>query len=429
MKFMLTHQGIRFVLFHLLATFAVLSRAGENGAWNNTFQINGKVNAIVVRGATVFVGGAFTEVAGLSITNVARWDGTNWFPVGAGAPGGQVDHLAIAGERLIAAFSSGIAAWDGASWEIFPGIPWAKAFALAAQGTNIYAAHGGITPTWGPYILRFAGTNWETLGGGLRGAWNPEVPIPIQSIMPVGNRLYIGGVFYGAVFADTNLTANNLATWDGTNWSNCQGGVIGQSGNGVPVTTMAHSDLGLVVAGNFEQLAVGSPTNVLNVARWDGTNWFTFNGGVALRARTVVAKEREVYVGGDKQYFRPGAVVNGLAKWDGDSWSNFGPVVGTVRALAFRGASLLVGGQFNNVGGSSASNFAVWEPRPSLVIEQIGSNVRIAWPTQHVDFRLESSSDPTGGWTNVSILPRVVNDSFVVSNWLDSPVQFFRLGR
>src|SRR5262249_33842106 len=53
----------------------------------------------------LYIGGLFDTVAGVGAKNVARWDGTSWRPVGAGSAA-QVTRLAVAdygpGPRLLA---------------------------------------------------------------------------------------------------------------------------------------------------------------------------------------------------------------------------------------------------------------------------------------------------------------------------------------
>src|SRR5579863_5797489 len=53
---------------------------------------------------TLYVAGAFTVAGSTNANFVAKWDGTNWFPLGSGV-NGTVRALAISGNTLYAAGS------------------------------------------------------------------------------------------------------------------------------------------------------------------------------------------------------------------------------------------------------------------------------------------------------------------------------------
>ncbi|HHY87039.1 MAG TPA: hypothetical protein GYA07_16120 [Verrucomicrobia bacterium] len=46
--------------------------------------ISVSVNAIVVQGTNVYVGGNFRRAGGILVNGIARWDGQNWHPLGTG---------------------------------------------------------------------------------------------------------------------------------------------------------------------------------------------------------------------------------------------------------------------------------------------------------------------------------------------------------
>jgi hypothetical protein len=87
------------------------------------------VRTLAVRGNDVFVGGRFTEVGGVSVSNVARWDGVGWHAAGAGTDG-AISVLRALGPDLMAAgafttagagTASGIARWNGQDWQALGG--------------------------------------------------------------------------------------------------------------------------------------------------------------------------------------------------------------------------------------------------------------------------------------------------------------------
>lgn len=48
----------------------------------------GSVNALAVSGTDLYAGGAFTEAGGIPAQQIAKWDGSNWCPLGSGVSDG-----------------------------------------------------------------------------------------------------------------------------------------------------------------------------------------------------------------------------------------------------------------------------------------------------------------------------------------------------
>ncbi|MBK7267436.1 MAG: hypothetical protein IPI12_14120 [Ignavibacteriales bacterium] len=97
------------------------SGVGVMGVANATNTI---VSAILVIGADIYIGGQFRSILDIRCNGIARWDGTNWNPVGTGVEG-HLYALEYDGTNLYAGgqFSSagGVAAlnvakWNGTSW-------------------------------------------------------------------------------------------------------------------------------------------------------------------------------------------------------------------------------------------------------------------------------------------------------------------------
>ena len=87
------------------------------------------VKTLRVRGNDVFVGGRFTHAGGVEASNVARWNGTAWNPLGVGTDGG-ITSLQVLGPDVIAAGgflvsgatpTPGLARWDGVAWQALDG--------------------------------------------------------------------------------------------------------------------------------------------------------------------------------------------------------------------------------------------------------------------------------------------------------------------
>jgi hypothetical protein len=82
---------------------------------------NGSLNALASFGTRLYVGGRFTQIAGLNAANIASYDAASWSAVGSGLDGPVHALHAFddgGGASLYAggAFTNAIARWNGASW-------------------------------------------------------------------------------------------------------------------------------------------------------------------------------------------------------------------------------------------------------------------------------------------------------------------------
>ncbi|MBE2186251.1 MAG: hypothetical protein IAE99_05705, partial [Rhodothermales bacterium] len=203
---------------------------------------SGPVVALAVSGSDVYVGGSFstvyssgtTEVTGTS--RIAKWDGNAWafgVPAGNGVSD-AVQEIAVVGSDVYVgghftdlagiAEADRIAKWDGSAWSALGGGASSVVLALAVNGSDVYA--GGLfssvfssdtTPVAGTSrIAKWDGSTWSALGGGASGT--------VLALAVNGSDVYVGGSF-------TNLAgiaeADRIAKWDGSAWSALGGGVNG----------------------------------------------------------------------------------------------------------------------------------------------------------------------------------------------------------
>lgn len=140
------------------------------------------------------------------------------------------------------------------------------------------------------------------------------------------------------------------------NWSNLNNGVSG--GAPTSVKAMVYYNGNLVVAGNFNN-ADGLTAN--NIAIWDGVNWSTMGTGTNGEVRSLAVFNAELYVGGSFSD-AGGIAVNNIAKWAAGSWSDVATGTdGPVNAMYSYGGELFVGGAFANANGISSPNIARWD--------------------------------------------------------------------
>ena len=95
----------------------------------------------------------------------------------------------------------------------------------------------------------------------------------------VSNILFVGGNF------DTvgGMNINNIATWDGTNWSTFGNNAIFSSPDDVSAIVNFNGDI--VIGGGFD--SIGSVL-VNNIARWNGTVWESIGSGFNGAVRDLI---------------------------------------------------------------------------------------------------------------------------------------------
>jgi hypothetical protein len=385
--------------------------------------LGSEVTALAVDGAgNLYVAGAFDTIGGVSAKDVAKWDGTNWSALGSGT-NRVVVALAVDGDGDLYAggpFTTAggvpanhVAKWDGSSWSAVGSGPANSVMALAMDPAgNLYASESfSGRPPSRTFVSKWDGTNWSRLGSGMAGSGSWY----IRALAADGaGNVYAGGDFSTA----GEVSASHVAKWDGTSWS-----ALG-SGADFYVTALGMDGAGNLYAGGHE-FAVAGGKVANSLARWDGSEWwavglgtglgvtnevrclvpdaaghlyaggyFSAAGGVAayhvarldsagwsaLGSGTLIPSNWE-YRGGvsslavDRQgnlyaggYFTiaGGVSANGIAKWDGTSWSALGSGLGSgsdhVLALAVDGeGNLYAGGQVTPAGGVWAGYVAKWD--------------------------------------------------------------------
>lgn len=243
---------------------------------------------------------------------------------------------------------------------------------VAVSGCNDLYVGGEFTGIGGveaKNIARWDGSAWHSLGA----SGDNGVSGPVYAIAFDGDDVYVGGRFDRA----GSLTVNNVARWDGTTWHGLGGGVDAFDEWELPtpgtVSAIAVDGTNVYVGGRFD--TVGGTTPMNNIARWDGTAWRPLGNGLQGdmvgappergQVHTIVAGFDGIYVGG--RFVSSGSIqVNGLARWDGQTWYEIGDglEIGEGRvevfALDVNGPDVYIGGRFDRVGGTEARNIAVW---------------------------------------------------------------------
>ena len=203
-----------------------------------------EVSSLAVVGDNLYVGGIFTLAGGVSVNNVARWDGSSWTALGAGL-GTEVRSLVVSGTNLYAGaatwsditgtfFFFDVAQWNGNSWVELGSGSYALGSILAASGTNLFVGGGSST------ISEWNGTTWLALGKG----WDDG---RIYALAASDTSLYVGGWFTTTAGGGP---ANYIAQWNGSSWLALGSGISGVGMN-PPVAALAVSGTNLFVGGSF----------------------------------------------------------------------------------------------------------------------------------------------------------------------------------
>lgn len=258
--------------------------------------------------------------------------------LGRGVPAAPTAHAA-AGDENWSALGSGI-----------NGCCFVKT--LATVGNNLYAggqftAAGGISAN---HIAKWDGSSWSPLGTGVTAFSGAN----IANLAAASNgNLYAGGAFTTA----GSVSANNIAKWDGSDWSALGSGILGDPG-ATQVGALALDGNNLYVGGRF---TTAGGISASHIAKWDGSNWSAVGGGMNDSVTCLLVVGNNLYAGGT--FTTAGGVsANHIAKWDGSSWSPLGSGMdNTVSALAVDASgNLYAGGSFSTAGGVAARNIAKW---------------------------------------------------------------------
>ena len=281
-------------------------------------------------GEILYAGGEFTSISGVAATNLARWDGFTWQPVGGGITGGPVHAIAVHDGAIYAGGGftnaggltvSGLARWDGTNWTspgfVQPTYGWAPAVrAIQFIGDSLYIAGrfnavGGIAAT---NIAEFMQNSWRPLGSGLS-----SYSYGVYSLAAhASGELFAGGDFHRA----GDIAANYVAKWNGSEWSALKKGVRRESAGMVrSIYCMGNS---LYVAGNLRYIdGVVSDWGGYGVARWDGENWDNLGIPFYEGASAITADATNVYAAGpfrSPMYPRDSYGQMGIARYDGNRW-------------------------------------------------------------------------------------------------------------
>lgn len=277
--------------------------ASQLAAWDPNVQgpggYNTPVNAVLVAGNQVFIGGYFTNVGGSPVLNLAAVDpvtgvASGWNP----SPNSAVDALATWQDRLYVGgpftniggvnrmslgefdlTSGALTSWD-------PGLNRGLVQTLLVNNNLLYAG-GLILSSSG--IPRRGMVTFDLTTGSLS-PWDPGITggIQVSSIATDGARLFVGGRF-------TGVGGLNRSNYFGVDIASGQ--LLPACDTSDVVYGVAATSNLVVLAGNFQFVAgqQRSQLAALNPDTGQPTSW---NPNPDLYAKTVAIQGNNVYVGG-----------------------------------------------------------------------------------------------------------------------------------
>ena len=344
----------------------------------------GFAQAFTLYKGDLIAGGVFTHAGNVAASNVARWTGDAWEALGEGLPPYLPKYnsqfvpgihaftvyegdLIAAGQLSGDTFPSDVARWDGTSWQPMGRL---QAFlkSLAVYQGELYVGGEFCLPGQDCLIARWNGQDWESIGTGLDSSVTyagVNAMLPMESQEPP--ELVLGGWF-------RSQGARCVAGWREPGLNLYAGGF---QGGGVSALCMYQGSI--IAAGSLRNDSGPYPVDAL--ARWTGSYWENLAENVDGWPMALADHSGALYVGGDLESVG-GLRVSNIAKWNG-TWSALDSGVDRqVETLQSVEENLFVGGRFSFAGGFPSQGIAVWGvpaarkmPLKPLVQEKDGGRV------------------------------------------------------
>ncbi|HNR19997.1 MAG TPA: T9SS type A sorting domain-containing protein [Bacteroidia bacterium] len=286
--------------------------------------VGGQVAGMIVHNDKLWVVGPFNKIANSTIPSMgkAQWDSLNWIPdtniFANGYPytiGIHDNEVYIGGTfRNINGNNScrRIAKWDGSQW-----LPLGKGI-TDGHRINVLQSYNGDLYVGGPFlevddtipakrIARWDGSQWHAMGTGFWGGFGL-----VQAMAVFNGELYVGGNFLSI----DGVAANSICKWNGTTWS-----ALGTGINGFVTSFTVDTINNILYIGGQFNLAdtVNIPTGV---AAWNGTSFSAVGTTPFLSPVTMCMYQNKLWVGGAQYNITNnlGDSINEVAWFNGTEW-------------------------------------------------------------------------------------------------------------
>jgi hypothetical protein len=228
------------------------------------------VTTVAANDSDVFIGGRNIDEYRRFV--VQKWDGTNWNQLG-----GTFDIISDYDSRIAEDYEFPRLQCIGPDLFVFGSFD-------AIVDTNLnFDTNLSYVCKW-----NITSNAWERVGTPLNG--------PVFAIASLKGSLIAGGLFTSA---GGNTNANDIAEWDGDQWTNLGSGIEGtnhsSSGDSYydaqcGVFSLAVCDTNLFVGGDFA--SAGGVPNANGVAVWNGIQWKTIGQGLFSEKDGPIGEDR-----------------------------------------------------------------------------------------------------------------------------------------
>lgn len=277
--------------------------------------INSSVYDIAWVGAILYVGGAFTNAAGIAAADsLAAWNGTAWSA--RGATSGTVLSLASRDGSLYVGggftdmggntSADNFAVWNGRSWgalgissftnpvdQVLP-LADGRIFAVGRFENADGIAAADRVVMWSPVTL-----TWQAAPGTSDGFFNNNV----YAVAAVGSRVIYGGLFTNA---GGIATADRLVEWTGTTWKAYDELAGDGSIHDGVVAGLAVYGSNVIASGTFT--GVDGVANTAGLAVFNGTKWMAPGNSQATVVSAVDVVGRTLYASTSTKFLANGAL-------------------------------------------------------------------------------------------------------------------------
>jgi hypothetical protein len=317
---------------------------------------------------------------------ISKWDGNVWSPIARARPQYNqyslgVNALGVFNNQIIAGGSCdsiGGIATSGSDVVTYNGTTWSK---LGNGPTNIaqvncFAVYNNELYVGGQGVNKWNGSTWTSVASTANTSGN------VHSMAVYNNELYFGGDF-DKIGGLSMTTGKGFAKWNGTTLSVLPGltdsmVVFTYHINGGNVASMMPFKGELCVIGNMQW--AGTLKGLHGAAKWNGTSWSDMNGGIkgngSLNGNCLTTDATNLYLVGAIQRVNTTTTndsVNQSARWDGSKWY---PMLGTSSSYAFLSAE-----NYKNEIYSAYQSMVKWAPVASTGInEQTKSDDIVIYP-------------------------------------------------